>query len=127
MVTVTVGWRESTSIASVVLPLPRGLPCRLYFFLDELWLAIYPCYRCSSECEPKRMLPCNARCDARLQVACYHYPHFGTSGPVRTSLVWAAPRMDTPLANSCCTFSFGMSFRRLVATVQDHKLVSGLW
>ena len=58
------------------------------------------------------------------QVACYHYPHFGTSAPVRTSLVWAAPRMDTPLANSCCTFSFGMSFDRLAFTVRDRKLVS---
>ncbi|CAN0478608.1 unnamed protein product, partial [Ectocarpus sp. 12 AP-2014] len=61
-----------------------------------------------------------------LQVACYHYPYFGTSAPVRTSLVWAAPRMDTPLSNSCCTFSFGMSFDRLAATVQDRSLVVSL-
>jgi len=58
------------------------------------------------------------------QTAWYHYPYFGTSAPVRTSLVWAAPRMDTPLANACCTFSFGMSFERLSATTQDRKMVS---
>lgn len=57
------------------------------------------------------------------QVACYHYPYFGTSAPVRTSLVWVPPRMDTPLANSCCSFSFGMSLDRLSATVQDRPLV----
>ncbi|CAN0382529.1 unnamed protein product, partial [Ectocarpus sp. 8 AP-2014] len=61
--------------------------------------------------------------NAAYVVACYHYPYFGTSAPVRTSLVWAAPRMDTPLSNSCCTFSFGMSFDRLAATVQDRSLV----
>lgn len=32
--------------------------------------------------------------------------------------------MDTPLSNSCCTFSFGMSFDRLFATARDRKLVS---
>lgn len=57
------------------------------------------------------------------QVACYLYPHFGTSAPVRTSLVWAPPRTDTPLGNSCCTFSFGMTFERLAKTVHDRKLV----
>ncbi|CAN0310708.1 unnamed protein product, partial [Ectocarpus sp. 12 AP-2014] len=64
--------------------------------------------------------------NAAYVVACYHYPYFGTSSPVRTSLVWAAPRMDTPLSNSCCTFSFGMSFDRLAATVQDRSLVVSL-
>ncbi|CAM9817052.1 unnamed protein product, partial [Ectocarpus sp. 8 AP-2014] len=34
--------------------------------------------------------------------------------------------MDTPLSNSCCTFSFGMSFDRLAATVQDRSLVVSL-
>ncbi|CAM9355311.1 unnamed protein product [Ectocarpus fasciculatus] len=64
--------------------------------------------------------------NAAYVVACYHYPYFGTSAPVRTSLVWAAPRMDTPLSNSCCTFSFGMSFDRLAATVHDKNLVVSL-
>ncbi|CAM9253561.1 unnamed protein product, partial [Hapterophycus canaliculatus] len=64
--------------------------------------------------------------NAAYVVACYHYPFFGTSAPVRTSLVWAAPRMDTPLPNSCCTFSFGMSFDRLAGTTRDKKLVVSL-
>ncbi|CBJ32316.1 centrosomal protein 120 [Ectocarpus siliculosus] len=64
--------------------------------------------------------------NAAYVVACYHYPYFGTSAPVRTSMVWAAPRMDTPLSNSCCTFSFGMSFDRLAATVQDRSMVVSL-
>ncbi|CAM9957971.1 unnamed protein product [Scytosiphon promiscuus] len=64
--------------------------------------------------------------NAAYVVACYHYPYFGTYAPVRTSLVWAAPRMDTPLPNSCCTFSFGMSFDRLAGTTRDNSLVVSL-
>lgn len=63
-------------------------------------------------------------CCMCMQLACYHYPHFGTSAPVRTSSVWVPPRSDTPLANACCAFSFGMSFDRLTATLQEHPLVS---
>jgi hypothetical protein len=60
---------------------------------------------------------------AAYVLAAYQYPHLGTCAPVRTAVSWAPPRGETPLANSVCTFEFGMSPERLANCAADHPFI----